>query len=170
MVSHYVEMRRFNEGGRPPAHGHVVGFGMLVIAELVEKMRALRVEDVQKSRFAPADLDKVLSELRLDEAPGNFGKSKFDRAIRDARLADIVARWDAIVDVLKRVPSPEKVRQGLAKVNAPTTLRELGIDPEMALETVLHARYMRERYTMLDLAAELGVLEQEAANIVRKYA
>lgn len=170
LVSHYVEMRRFNEGGRPPAHGHVVGFGMLVIAELVEKMRALRVEDVQNSRFTPADMDKVLAELRLEEVPDNFGKSKFDKDIRDARLADVVARWDDILAVLEKVPSPAKVRDGLAQVGAPTNLRDLGLDPEMALDTVLHARYMRERYTMLDLAAELGVLDQEAANIVRKYA
>lgn len=170
LVSHYVEMRRFNEGGRPPAHGHVVGFGMLVIAELAEKMRGLRAEDVRKTRFTPADMEQVLAELRLDEVPGNFGKSKFDAEIRDARLPVIASRWDDILAVLKKVPPAHKIREGLARVGAPTNLRDLGLDPETAMDTVLHARYMRERYTMLDLAAELGVLEAQAANIVRKYA
>lgn len=170
LVSHYVEMRRFNEGGRPPAHGHVVGFGMLVIAELAEKMRGLRAEDVRKTRFTPADMEQVLAELRLDEVPGNFGKSKFDAEIRDARLPVIASRWDDILAVLEKVPPAHKIREGLARVGAPTNLRDLGLDPETAMDTVLHARYMRERYTMLDLAAELGVLEAQAANIVRKYA
>ena len=114
LVSHYVEMRRFNEGGRPPAHGHVVGFGMLVIAELAEKMRGLRAEDVRKTRFTPADMEQVLSELRLDEVPGNFGKSKFDAEIRDARLPVIASRWVDILAVLEKVPPAHKIREGLA--------------------------------------------------------
>lgn len=170
LVSHYVEMRSFNEGHRPPAHGHVVGFGMLVIAELVQKMLELSVDDVRASSFTPSDLHEVLAELRFGEVPDNFGKSKFDRSVRDARLAQIAARWEQIKEVLKKVPTPEAICSGLKQMSAPTTLSELGIDPAVAVQVVKNARYMRERYTNLDLAADLGVLEREAEGIVRKYA
>jgi hypothetical protein len=37
--------------------------------------------------------------------------------------------------------------------------REIGIVPAQAREAMLLARYVRARYTLLDLLAELGLLE-----------
>lgn len=170
LVSHYVEMRSFNEGRRPAAHGHVVGFGMLVISELVQSMLALTSADIESAAFNPTDLNAVVGELRFTEVPDNFGKSKFEKSVRDARLPDIVAKWDRLRAVLEKVPTPEAIRKGLQIMGAPTTLTELGIDQEMGLQVVMNARYMRERYTMLDLAADTGVLEKDAKRIVAQYA
>lgn len=169
LVSHYVEMRSFNEGRRPAAHGHVVGFGMIVISELVQSMLKLDADAVKKSVFAPSDMNDVVAQLRLDEVPDNFGKSKFDRTERDARLQNIVERWDDIRAVLEKVPTPETIRAALSKMGAPTTLAEIHIDADMGLDTITNARYMRERYTMLDLAADIGVLQNEAPRIVATY-
>lgn len=168
LISHYVEMRRVNEGKRPPAHGHVVGLGMLVVSELVQALLKLTPDEIRTAPFNPPAVADVVAELRFAEVPENFGKSKFDRAARDARLPRILERWDAIRAVLRKVPTPEEIRSALQKVQAPTTLRALGLH-DIGLQMVRNARYMRERYTMLDLAADLGVLDREAERIVAQY-
>lgn len=168
LVSHYIEMRTVNEGRPGPFHGHAVGVGMLVISELVQAMLELTPEAIERTTFAPADLDQVLAELRIPKVPDNFGKAKFDHADRNARIPEIVAKWDAIQAVLRKVPTPETILTALKKIEAPTTFTELGVG-DMALDAVKHARYVRARYTMLDLAADLGVLDREAERIVATY-
>jgi glycerol-1-phosphate dehydrogenase [NAD(P)+] len=54
---------------------------------------------------------------------------------------------------------PARLEQALAAAGAATRPDDLGIDPAFYREAVLHGREIRERYAMLDLAADAGLLE-----------
>jgi glycerol-1-phosphate dehydrogenase [NAD(P)+] len=41
-----------------------------------------------------------------------------------------------------------------------TSARELGVDPAFYREAVRHAREMRNRYSMLDLADDAGLMDE----------
>jgi glycerol-1-phosphate dehydrogenase [NAD(P)+] len=54
---------------------------------------------------------------------------------------------------------PARLEQVMREAGAATRPEDLGIDPAFYRGAVLHARKVRERYAMLDLAAEAGLLE-----------
>ena len=55
--------------------------------------------------------------------------------------------------------APERIERALREAGAATRPEDLGIAPDFYREAVLHAREIRERYGMLDLAADAGRLE-----------
>jgi glycerol-1-phosphate dehydrogenase [NAD(P)+] len=52
----------------------------------------------------------------------------------------------------------QTMRDSLADAGGATTALELGLDPALYREAVLHAREMRNRYSVLDLLADSGEL------------
>lgn len=57
-----------------------------------------------------------------------------------------------------KIPSPTDLLSPLLAAGAPTTLREIGRTPDDARHALRCARDIRDRYTVLDLGHELGVL------------
>jgi glycerol-1-phosphate dehydrogenase [NAD(P)+] len=56
------------------------------------------------------------------------------------------------------------MRGALAAAGGATTALELGLDPQLYREAVLHAREMRNRYSALDVLADSGELEALVAS------
>jgi glycerol-1-phosphate dehydrogenase [NAD(P)+] len=52
----------------------------------------------------------------------------------------------------------ETMRGSLAAAGGATTALELGLDPDLYRTAVLHAREMRNRYSVLDLLGDSGEL------------
>lgn len=58
------------------------------------------------------------------------------------------------------------MRHALEVLGAPTTAAEIGINPGELRTSFLWAKEMRPKYVVLDLAYDLGILEQLADSIV----
>src|SRR5690606_22985684 len=56
-----------------------------------------------------------------------------------------------------------EMRSVLSAAGAPVTVREIGLTPERHRATVLKARWIRKRYTLLDMLADAGMLERAVA-------
>lgn len=168
LFSHFVEMWHLNRGLRPPAHGHVVGVGTLLVSRIAEALKGLdRVPGaVSPGKLSPKD---VLEALRIDEVPGNFGMGKFDEAQAAQRLERIRARWDQVLEVLDAIPSSKEIEEALRTVGCPTRLSELGLDRETGRFAIESCRYVRERYTLIDLAADVGVFPAMVDELVEAY-
>jgi glycerol-1-phosphate dehydrogenase [NAD(P)+] len=54
----------------------------------------------------------------------------------------------------------ERMRAMLAAAHGATTAAELGLDRGFYKEAVRHAREMRNRYSMLDLADDAGLMDE----------
>jgi glycerol-1-phosphate dehydrogenase [NAD(P)+] len=76
------------------------------------------------------------------------------------RRAALHGQWQQIQTQVRRILGTEPGNsQQLALAGGPVRFREIGIVPAQAREAMLLARYVRARYTLLDLLAELGLLE-----------
>jgi glycerol-1-phosphate dehydrogenase [NAD(P)+] len=78
----------------------------------------------------------------------------------DRVRARLEASWPELRRRLQDVAlAPERLEQALAAAGAAARPEQLGIDPVFYRDAVLHAREIRERYSMLDLAADAGLLQ-----------
>src|SRR5690606_11223817 len=111
----------------------------------------------------------ILAALGIAQMPENFGSSKFDPSRIAQRRARIAARWPEALAALRRLPPAEEVARRLRSAGCPTSLSELGIDRQTAREAIGWCRFLRERYTLFDLAADLGVLPGIVADLVAAH-
>jgi len=66
-------------------------------------------------------------------------------------------------------PDPEDIINILKSAGCCYNPKDLGIDKEVFRSSILHAKEIRPRYTILHLAQELGMLEQAADEITEMY-
>ena len=77
-----------------------------------------------------------------------------DESRLERRLAD---RWDAVRgSVGAAMVSADRIGATLRRAGCPTTPEEIGLAPAFYASAVRNARFLRDRYTFLDLAAASG--------------
>lgn len=70
---------------------------------------------------------------------------------------------------LRDVPPLNEIEAVLRKAEAPVTLKELGVDRDTVIDGLIYAKEVRARYTVLQLAWDLGVLSRLADEIGKVY-
>ena len=173
LISHYWDMTASARGRRPRLHGEQVAVASLICASLYEALRALPLSEVgiQRALQQRPDTAELLAASRAHLAPllgdeiaegiaRELAAKHLDRDGVEASLARIgespSAFWSALTPILR--PGAE-LRDALAAAGAPTTIGQLGIPPAELRDAFIHAREIRGRYTVLDLAFDLGMLE-----------
>ena len=162
LLSHYWDMARLRDGREFNLHGAQVGVGSLVVDALYRRI----VEcDFGRAPFVP---NPPLDEARR-EFEGIFGsiapvvwpqwQAKMEsRTERDLeRLCEHEAAIKAEIESTLAVG--DKARQALSAAGAPTKASQLGISLAELADAIRWGRLIRNRYTVLDVAAELGLLE-----------
>jgi len=70
-------------------------------------------------------------------------------------------RWDEIKkDVFPLVYSPSEVKRFLSSAGCPLSMRDIGVDKKLAFLTLTLSRFIRGRLVILDIADNLGILEE----------
>jgi glycerol-1-phosphate dehydrogenase [NAD(P)+] len=168
--SHLWEMEGLGHDRRPPlSHGFKVGVGTVAIAALYERLLARDLADLDIGALvrawpgpqeAEATVRAAHTTPGLDEAAVAETMAKHaDAATLERRLTLLADRWPALADRLRPQLLPaDRVRELLAAAGAPTRPSELGLRAAAFRDTYHRARMIRRRYTVLDLAAETGVL------------
>lgn len=159
-ISHYVDC--FAGPLHPGSlHGQQVGVATLTMARLQHRMLAMEAPpvvrptvvdvDAMRGRYGDAVLLTVLDELR---------SKALDAAGADALNEELARLWPELRHELLAFTLPvERMRATLAAAGGPTTAAELGLDVRFYRQAVQHAREIRRRYSILDLAADAGLLE-----------
>lgn len=68
-----------------------------------------------------------------------------------------------------RPPKPEYIAGLLEKAGAPASPKQLGISRELFRDSVIHAKEVRPRYTVLQLASQYGLLEKFADELTHRF-
>jgi glycerol-1-phosphate dehydrogenase [NAD(P)+] len=141
-------------------HGEQVGVASLTMARLQAEIFSREAVP----RVAPRAIDAQAMRRRYgpvaDDCIAAMRVKTLDADRARALNARLEARWPALRHCLQAVAlAPERLEQALAAAGAATRPEQLGIDPAFYREAVLCAREVRERYSMLDLAADAGLLE-----------
>jgi glycerol-1-phosphate dehydrogenase [NAD(P)+] len=170
--SHLWEMEGLGHDRQPPlSHGFKVGVGSIAIAALYERLleRDLAALDVAALRDAWPGPEEAEAAVRaahttpgLDEAAVAETMAKHaDPETLGRRLALLADRWPALRDRLGgQLLGARRLRELLAAAGCPTRPPELGLAAPAFRDTYRRARMIRRRYTVLDLAAETGLLDE----------
>lgn len=183
LLSHVWEMENLEVNGRPVLHGNKVALGLLAATAFTEELRRLAAgtgrafddsgtfgtipqaaererELLALSEHLPSAAREELLRIALEKLP-NPGTLRSRYAGKDIR--EICGRAAA-----RLLPFPE-LRERLSAAGCPVEPSTVGIDRERFLRTIRLAQAMRNRFTVLDLAWELGLFEECAERTAARF-
>ena len=172
-IAHIFEMESLTHKGERVSHGACVAIGTVTSLKLFDFLLAQDLTaldhaailaaapslDAKKAEieatFAPSLAERALQETSAKHASPDVHKARLERVAAiwpqlQARLSNHMMRAPAMVDLLTRA-------------GAPTRPVEIGIDEARLYRTVLAGRFIRSRYTILDLLEETGLLQRALA-------
>ena len=167
LISHYWDMVRLRDGLDLNLHGAQVGVGSLVSDDLYREIFDL---DFSRATFKPnPSLESERRKIRaifgsLADAVWPQWKAKL--ADRENDLERLVEHEGAIKDEIARtMTTGSEVRRALVESGAPVAAQQLGLSASEIDAAIRHGRKIRTRFTVLDVAAELGSLDSFADRI-----
>jgi len=169
LISHLWDMTAHWTGRTPALHGQQTGVTTLISLALYQKILSLEPEVIRRKDVKPefstiaameSGLRSVFRDIAVSVMPP--ARTKFlDQNGLAVRRQLILSRWDKIRQAVSgAVISPALSRQHLQAAGAVTTIDGLGITDEELQFAYTYARWIRNRYTVLDLAADIGMLSE----------
>jgi len=158
LISHCIDMRA--PPGRPSfLHGEQVAVATLTMARIQEAMLARAAPALRPSSVASRELDAYFGTDAGASCWRDFAPKRLTAERAAALTERLAACWDTVrqrADAA-RVPSA-RLAEVLRRAGGPVTAGDIGLDARFYTSAVRHARYLRDRYTFLDLADDAGEL------------
>ena len=157
LLSHLWDMEALVCGRELRLHGAQVGVATCLCAALYQLLVELENPEFPKTPNWPRTSERIrIAHGELAEAILPQAEKKFSGFA--ARSALLRAEWPQMRAELAglALPSAAEVRTVLQAAGAPASLDALGIESDEAFDALARARDIRDRYTVLDLAFELG--------------
>jgi len=163
LISHYIDLMARPHPGS--LHGEQVGVATLSASRMQHALlQAERPPAVRPTRIDPAALRARYGARLAEELIAQLEAKALDEAGAARMNARLVEVWPAMRARLAEVMVPTaRLEQALRAAGAPTRGVELGLSAAFYRDAVRHARELRDRYSILDLAGDAGVLEAFAA-------
>ncbi len=169
--SHLWEMQALGHGHAPIPHGFKVGIGTLAAAALYERVLTRDLSNIDIERCCAAwpsaeQMEQIvlqghdIPQLATNAAQETLSKYMSTEQLRQ-RLNTIQQRWPALRHKLsQQLMSTQQLQILLATAGCPTELSAIGLDRTRLRESYWLARTIRNRYTILDLVYEAGILDE----------
>lgn len=168
--SHLWEMQALGHGHAVIPHGFKVGIGTLAAAALYERVlaRDLTSIDIERCCATWPSSEQIeqsvlqshdIPQLATNAAQETLAKYITPEQLRQ-RLKTIQQHWPILREKLiqQLLPTPQ-LQDMLATAGCPTSLAAIGLDKAKLRESYWLARTIRNRYTILDLVYEAGILD-----------
>lgn len=156
LISHYIDM--FAPAGRKAYfHGEQVAVATLTMARIQEEVLAAGPPHLRSELIACAELQRRFGAEIGESCWREFAAKHMTQAA-EARLERHLAdHWDDICDSVGRAMIPaERIHGVLQRAGCPTGPTQIGLSPAFYATAVRNARFLRDRYTFLDLADDSG--------------
>jgi glycerol-1-phosphate dehydrogenase [NAD(P)+] len=168
--SHLWEMQALAHGHEPVPHGFKVGVGTEASAALYERVLArdltrLDIDALCRSWLSREEVRREVEQLhRIPQLAEHAVEESLAKYIPPdqlrQRLMRIQQRWPILREHLERqLMTAEHIRDLLQAAGCPTEPQEIGVSMVQLRKSYTLARTIRSRYTVLDLANEVGILE-----------
>ena len=170
--SHLWEMEGLGQELAPPlSHGFKVGVGSVAVAALYERLldRDLGAVDAEALGDAWPSREQVEAAVRAAHTTPGLDVGAVTESLAKhpgpdelaRRLGLLRQRWPALRERLATQLLPAGRLAGMLRAaGCPTGPSELGLSGQALRDTYRRARMIRRRYTVLDLAAETGLLDE----------
>lgn len=155
LISHYLDMTRsLTDAG--DLHGCQVGVATITTAAFYEQLLATNLDrELDTSGLIASHRSWAELHKELHEHFGGLATAQLTQ-----RLTHIQSTWRSIQTGLIPLLRPAgKVYEQLLTAGAPVSFGALGVDPARARAAMRFGRHIRARYTILDLLAEVGLLD-----------
>lgn len=173
-LSHFWEMMFLLKGKKAILHGTKVGIATLIITKLYELLVTKTVNfnnAIDKvNSFNQKEWVKCIEKTYKTAAPGIIAleervqKNSIEKY--NKRIQIIKSKWNDIIRTIKKiVPGAKEIKAILQKVDAPVNPLQVGVDSNTILNSIIFAKEIRNRYTVLQLLWDLGLLREFASNI-----
>ncbi len=158
LISHYIDM--FAPAGRADYfHGEQVGVATLTMARIQQAMLAGGPPRVTADTVNRRDLTERFGEPIGEACWSEYAPKRLSREAAEALSARIAERWSDLRAELQSVMIPSaRLAEVMARAGCPQTPEAIGVTAEFYRRAVHDARFLRDRYTFLDLAAAAGRL------------
>jgi len=177
-LSHFWEMQFLEEGKKPVLHGLKVAVGMVAANFLYEKFLNVMPDADRANAFAQAFVfDAWENEIRsiygrsaqeIVELEKKVHKNGLEG--QQKRLISTLEHWDELQKTVSDcLPALNETLALLAKLNAPTCPADFGIEAASVRNAVLYAKDVRDRFTLLQLLWDLGLLPQFADDVTALF-
>lgn len=169
--SHLWEMRGLEHEGELVSHGNKVGFGTIFATALYERLlaRDWATLDVDAAIDRWPDWATIETTIQaMDDSPELIARALvecqakyIDRAALRDRLETFRAAWPTLRERLTEQLLPATTtRDLLVEGGGPTEPAQIGLTLAQVKASYAPARRIRQRYTIYDIADELGVFPQ----------
>ena len=169
-IAHLWEMDDLKHGGERVSHGACVAVGCVMSLRLFDWLlrQDLSRLDVGAAVAAAPSLGVKIAAIHAAFGPGEIAARSVeevrakhvDAAVLRARLGRLRDGWPVLAGRLRaQVVAPEVMVDMLHRAGAPAEAAEIGVGRDYLRRTTLNARFLRSRYTVLDLLDECGMLE-----------
>lgn len=169
LVSHIWEMENLCCDGKPVSHGFKVAIGTVTSTALYEALFSLSEQEAR--RLARPGLDRAGREAEIDAllSVGTYGAAtrtialdKFREGEALAERRELIYRnWETLRErILHQLYPLEELTRRLTAAGCPVKPADIQLGREQFLHGIRTAQLIRKRYTVLDLAYELGLLEK----------
>lgn len=176
-LSHYWEMQFQMEDKKPILHGIKVGVGMLAVIKMYEMLKNEQPDFAAAAKRQP-DYEawkKKVCDCYKEAAPGileleeECHKNSVEN--RNKRLSVMEEKWPEIQKLIeKEIPSGSKMKEMMASLGEPVNPAQIGISPELVRDAVILAKEVRNRFTILQVLWDLGLLDEYARKITEYFA
>ncbi len=159
MISHYIDMFAGDDHPRT-SHGEQVGVATLTMSKLQNQiLNADRPPALGASEIPEDDLRKRFGRA-ADEMIDQTKQKVLVRASARALNQRLRKDWPQISERLKAVMLPyQRLHDAMKRAGCQLTGADLGLDPEFYRDAVRYSRFIRDRFSMLDVAGDSGQLE-----------
>lgn len=161
LISHFLDMYAHFKGAEIFAyHGLQVGIGVIISSLIYEKLKVLSSREVRHLlSHRKIDYDK---EMKFFGEHVPIVSKEFTKKLPVIkRLPELLpSLWDRIKEeAFSLVYTHQQIVEFLSKAECPLRFDDIGVNEELAYHAITKARYIRGRFTILDIADEMGILD-----------
>jgi len=173
LISHTIDMQALLTGKKHDFHGAQVGVATIVTARLYEDILSFDPDGIDWTKIW--EHHKAEKALKIKEYWGSLAASvvlEYERKCmplsqKKEELSRSIEQWDDIIEAVKPFLRPStEIKRILTAAGAKTHYTDIGLSDGEFRNTLLMALTMRSRYTILDLADDLNLLEEFATKWV----
>ncbi len=171
LISHTLDILAGRDGQEHDLHGRQVGVGSILTAALYERLLS-----VEKPRFR--ELSQEIDREFWGSLSGIVEQEYRKKRPKIEQAALSLSRpgtWDALKAALSSGLIPAaKLKSCLQQAGAAHRIGDIRVDhrplgQETFSAVVNHANQMRDRFTILDLAALVGIIPDETEALLKKW-
>lgn len=168
LLSHFLDMRESLTGREPDLHGLQVGLGIILSSACYRRLAQLEKTDLpqraeQTFSFTAATIPELWGSY-AGEVAKQFAQKQETLLHFDTQLPK---HWHRLQLLFSQVQTPEYFVDLFSRTGATFNLKEFRLTSEEFLLAAVNSRAIRDRITVLDLAAHAGVLQRAAEDALQ---